>query len=105
MYSRCIYFVHMNTQVITFKIDSTTKKAAQHTADTLGLSLSAVLKGFLKQFIRTKTISFSARDEEIPNARTLKVLKKAEENYRKGNTSPVFTNIEDELKWLEEQGI
>lgn len=95
----------MSTQVITFKVDTVTKKEAQHTADTLGLSLSAVLKGFLKQFIRTKTITFSARDEEIPNARTLKILKKAEENYRKGNTSPLFKTGEEAVKWLEEQGV
>ena len=106
---KCTYFGYtlfsMNTQVITIKVDSATKKEAQITADALGLSLSAVLKGFLKQFIRTKTVIFSARAEEIPNAHTLKILKIAEENYKKGNTSPAFTNIEDELKWLEEQGI
>jgi addiction module RelB/DinJ family antitoxin len=95
----------MSSQVITIKVDPTTKKEAQHAAEELGLSLSAVLKGFLKQFIRTKTVTFSAREQEIPNAHTLKVLKKAEENYKKGNTSPAFTNIEDELKWLEKQGI
>ncbi len=95
----------MATQVITIKIDSATKKEAQITAESLGLSLSAVIKGFLKQFIRTKTVTFSQRDEEIPNVRTLKVLKKAEENYKKGNTSPAFSNIGDEIKWLEEQGI
>ena len=94
----------MNTQVITIKVDPATKREAQHTADALGLSLSAVLKGFLKQFIRTKTVTFSAQPEEIPNAHTLKILKKAEENYKKGNTSPAFKTGEEAVKWLEEQG-
>lgn len=75
------------------------------TANELGLPLSLVIKAFLKQFIRTKSITFSARVEEVPNARTLKVLKKAEENYKKGNTSPAFKTGEEAVKWLEEQGI
>ena len=57
----------MNTQVITIKVDPATKREAQQTADVLGLSLSAVLKGFLKQFIRTKTITFSATNENPVN--------------------------------------
>jgi addiction module RelB/DinJ family antitoxin len=54
----------MNSQVITIKVDPTTKKQAQKVAEELGLSLSAVLKGFLKQFIRNKTVTFSADDEK-----------------------------------------
>ncbi len=94
----------MNTQVITIKIDPSTKREAQRTAEILGMSLSAVIKGFLRQFIRTKSITFSAEDE-IPNARTRKALKKAEENYKKGNVSPLFRTGEEAVKWLEEQGI
>lgn len=95
----------MNTQVITIKVDPATKKEAQYTANALGLSLSAVLKGFLKQFIRSKTVTFSTRGEEIPNAHTIKVLKKADENYKKGNTSPAFKTGEEAVAWLEKQGV
>ena len=95
----------MSYTIVSAKIDPQTKKEAMATANELGLPLSLVIKAFLKQFIRTKSITFSARVDEIPNAHTLKVLKKAEENYKKGNTSPAFKNIEGELKWLEEQGI
>ena len=58
----------------------------------------------LKQFIRTKSIIFNT-EGEYPNARTRKLLKKAEEDYRKGNTSPAFDNAEDAIKYLEDQGI
>lgn len=94
----------MSYEVISIKVDPAIKKQAQKTAEEAGLSLSTVLKGFLKQFIRNKTITFSA-EEEVPNARTLKILKKAEENYKKGNTSPAFKTGEEAVKWLEEQGI
>ena len=95
----------MSTQVITIKIDSATKKTAQHTADALGLSLSAVLKGFLKQFIRTKTVTFSARDEEIPNEYFKRTLAKARKNWKEGKGSPIFHTGEEAVKWLEDQGI
>ncbi len=95
----------MNYAVVATKVDPQTKKEAMETAKELGMPLSVVIKAFLKQFIKTKTVTFSARDEEIPNARTLKVLKKAEENYKKGNTSPAFKTGEEAVKWLEKHGI
>ena len=95
----------MSYTIVSAKIDPQTKKEAMSTANELGLPLSLVIKAFLKQFIRTKSITFSAREEEIPNAQTIKVLKKAEENYKKGNTSPAFKTGEEAVKWLEEQGI
>ena len=95
----------MNYAVVTTKVDPQTKKEAKEKAEALGIPLSVVIKAFLKQFIRTKSITFSARVEEIPNARTLKALKKAEENYKKGNTSPAFKTGKEAVKWLEEQGI
>lgn len=95
----------MSYTIVSAKIDPQTKKEAMATASELGLPLSLVIKAFLKQFIRTKSITFSARVEEVPNAYTIKALNKAEENYRKGNTSPAFRTGEEAVKWLEEQGI
>lgn len=94
----------MNTQVITIKVDPTTKKEAQHTASALGLSLSAVLKGFLKRFIKTKTVTFSATDE-IPSQYLIDVIKKARENRKKGNVSPTFDNARDAIAYLHKQGV
>lgn len=45
------------------------------------------------------------REEEIPNAHTRRILKKAEENWKKGNTSPAFKTGEEAVAWLEKQGI
>ena len=94
----------MSYAVVVTKVDPQTKKEAQKTAAQLGVPLSLVIKGFLKQFIKTKTVVFSVQ-EEIPNEYFRQTLAKARKNWREGKTSPVFDNIKDNLKWLEKQGI
>ncbi|MBI2430998.1 MAG: type II toxin-antitoxin system RelB/DinJ family antitoxin [Candidatus Levybacteria bacterium] len=94
----------MSTTAIYIKTETTTKKQAQQVARELGLSLSAIVNGFLKQFIKTKTVTFSANDE-IPNARTQAILKQAEKNWKEGKGSPIFETGEEAVKWLEKQGI
>ena len=95
---------YMSYAVIATKVDPQTKKEAQKTAEELGMPLSVVIKAFLKQFIRTKSVSFSAADEVL-NDQTLSILKQAEEDYKKGNTSPAFKTGEEAVAWLEKQGI
>ena len=95
----------MGYEVISIKVDPLTKKQAQKLSDSLGLSLSAVLKGFLKQFIRTKTITFSAQEGEEPSEYLIKAMKQAEKDWKEGKGSPIFTNVDDDLKWLEKQGV
>ena len=43
--------------------------------------------------------------KEEPNEYLKSLMKKAKENYKKGHTSPAFSNTQDERKWLEKQGI
>ena len=94
----------MSSTAIYIKTELETKKQAQKVARELGLSLSSVVNGFLKLFIKTKTVTFSA-DDEIPNAKTLAIMKKAEENLKKGNHSPIFKTGKEAVAWLEKQGI
>jgi addiction module RelB/DinJ family antitoxin len=94
----------MSYAVVTTKIDPQTKKEAMETAKELGMPLSVVIKAFLKQFIRTKSVEFSARDEE-PNEYLKSIMKQAEENWKKGNHSPIFETGEEAVAWLEKQGI
>lgn len=94
----------MSYAVVATKVDPQTKKEAQETAERLGMPLSVVIKAFLKQFIRTQSITLSARDEE-PNEYFKSVIKQAEENLRKGKHSPVFKTGEKAVAWLEKQGI
>lgn len=94
----------MNYSVITTKVDPATKKSAQQTAQELGIPLSVLIKGFIKQLIRTKSVAFSVANE-IPNTYLQGVLKRAEENYKKGNTSPAFKTGAAAVKYLEDQGV
>lgn len=73
------------------------------TASDLGIPLSVVIKAFLKQFITTRSITFRTSDE--PSDYLKSVIKKAEENYKKGNTSPAFGNAKDAVKYLKDRGI
>ena len=75
----------MNTTSLHIKIEPSIKEQAQKIASDLGLSLSAVMKVLLKQFIRTKRLSVSTRDiPEIPNARTRRHLKQSEKDIKAG---------------------
>lgn len=72
----------MSTTSLHIKIEPDIKKQAQVTADELGLSLSAVTKALLKQFIRTKRLSVGA--DEIPNEYLRQSLKQSEEDIKAG---------------------
>lgn len=94
----------MNTAVINIKTQPEVKAQAQRVARGLGLSLSSLINAFLKQFVKTKKVTFSL-DDEIPNKRTIAILKQAEKDYKKGNTSPAFKTGKEAVAWLEKQGI
>lgn len=94
----------MNTAVIITKTDPEIKLEAQKVAKELGFNLSTLVNGWLRQLIKTKTVTFSASDEE-PSEYLLSLMKQAEEDYKKGNTSPAFRTGKDAVEWLEKQGI
>jgi addiction module RelB/DinJ family antitoxin len=96
--------VYINTTSLHLKIESDIKKQAQKAADDFGLSLSTVMKGLLKQFIRTKCLFVEAggtQRPEIPNTRMRQLLKQAEQDMKAGrgisfksglNTHPSLSN-------------
>ena len=94
----------MNTAVINIKTQPETKAKAQEIAKAIGVSLSSLLNAYLKQLIKTKSITLSAR-EEIPNAYFKRTLAKARKDWKEGKGSPVFHTGKEAVKWLEEQGI
>lgn len=89
----------MSYAVVTTKIDPQTKKQAQETAERLGMPLSVVIKAFLKHFVRTKSIEFSARDE-VPNEYLKSIMRQAEKDLKEGKASPAFDNAKDAIAWL-----
>ena len=94
----------MSSVVISTKVDPQTKKDAQETAEKLGMPLSVVIKAFLKQFIKTKSVEFSARDEE-PSEYLKNAIRQAQRDWKAGRTSPAFRTGEEAVTWLEKQGI
>lgn len=94
----------MNNAVVTIKVDSQTKKDAQETAEKLGMPLSVVIKAFLKQFVRTQSVSFGVQDEE-PSEYLKNAIRQAQKDWKAGKTSPAFKTGEEAVAWLEKQGV
>lgn len=90
----------MNTAVINIKVKPEVKKAAQKRAEELGMSLSAIINGFLNHMIKTKTVVFSTSEE--PTQYLIDALKESEQSIKDGWVSPAFDNVEDSLKWLKD---
>lgn len=89
----------MQTAVVNIKVDPEVKKKAQKIAEELGFSLSAVLTGFMKKFIREKGINFSLEEEY--SEYFIKSMKESEEDVKKGFVSPGFYNAKDAIAWLD----
>lgn len=88
----------MNTAVINIKTKPEVKKQAQEVAEEMGMSLSSLVNGFLKQVIRTKKVTFDVSEE--PSDYLIQSIKQAEEDRKKGYISPTFDNAKDAIAWL-----
>lgn len=88
----------MNT-VIHIKANKEVKENAQRLAKELGLSLSDVINASLRNFLRTRKITFSSAPRMTPELERL--LGPIVEDIKKGrNLSPAFDNAEDMDKYL-----
>ena len=90
----------MKAAIITVKTDPEVKKQAKKVAANLGFSLSAVLNGYLMNFIRSKEIHFEGCAEE-PSEYLKEAIRDAEMEYRDGCISPAFDNAKDAIAWLD----
>ncbi len=75
------------------------KKKAQKVARELGLNLSGLINGFLKQIIRTKTVTFSSASEE-PSEYLMQALKESAEDIKAGRVIS-FKDLEEESDYLD----
>jgi len=89
-----------NTVIINTRVDTQTKEQAQEIAKTMGIPLSSLFRAFLKQFVRTKSVSFNISEE--PTDYLLKTLTQGEKDEKEGFVSPTFDNAEDGFKWLDD---
>jgi len=85
--------------LLNIKIEPDFKKEVQQVADELGFSISALIRGFLKQLVREKQVDFSV--PQALNKRTQKILDEIEEDIRLDrNFSPAFTSAEEAIAYL-----
>lgn len=89
----------MNTAVINVRTSKTMKEQAQKVAESLGFSLSSLIKAYLKQLVKAKSVHFSLEDE-VPNQQLHNVLQEAERD-RKAGKSMKFTSAREALDYLD----
>jgi addiction module RelB/DinJ family antitoxin len=90
--------MYMNTTSLHIKIEPEVKAEAQKAAEEIGLSLSAVTKVLLKQFVRTRRLSVG--EEEIPNAYLRASLEQTRKDIEAGRTH-VFKDAEEWLAYID----
>ena len=95
-----IYTLGMNTAVIITKTEPQVKLKAQRVAKDLGLSLSSLINAWLRQLIKTKTVVFSAADEE-PTQYLLDALKESKEDIKAGRIVS-FNTADDTIGYIDE---
>lgn len=85
------------TAVLQIRISPVLKKQSAKTAEKLGFTTSTLIKLFLAHVVKTKKIPFVI--EEVPNAKFLKSMKQAEEDFKKGNYYS-FEDMDDAIDFL-----
>ena len=91
----------MDSTIINIKTDPKIKKQAKKVASDMGLTLSGAINGFLRQFIRTKTLLFTL-DERMPSEYLLSSIKESEKE-RKNKNFYSFKNNEEAIKFLDKK--
>lgn len=91
----------MSSVVINIKTEQATKQEAQKIASDLGLSLSGVINGFLKQFVRDKAILFTL-NENNPSPFLLNRVKSAKQGRKKSDFYS-FKNNKEALSFLDDK--
>ncbi len=89
----------MNTALINIKTDPEIKKQAQEMANRLGLSLSSILNAYLRQFIRTRTLHLTLREDGDEYAPLYERITSAESNFQKGDVI-AFERPSDAVTYL-----
>ena len=87
----------VNNTVIQIRTDQELKDAAAKVAEELGFSLSSLIKAFLKNVTRTKSVTFSTG--EVPSTWLLGQMKQAKADLAKGDYYK-FDSEAESLKFL-----
>lgn len=79
--------------LLTVKTDKKLKRAAERTAEEVGLPLGTVINGFLRTFVAEKRVEFSA--PLVPNVRTRKAIDEARKEFIAGKAHGPFETAEE----------
>lgn len=83
----------MNTKtILNFKTDKSLKLEAQKTAEEFGIPLGTIMNAFLRQFVRTKEISFDLAYQ--PTQYLADIIKEAENDSGKNLAGVPLTENE-----------
>ncbi len=85
--------------MLSIKINKSVKEQAQELSHILGVSLNAVVNGYIKEFISERKVTFA--DHPMPNKRTMKVLDRllADSRANRNFIGPFYT-AEEVIKSL-----
>ncbi len=84
--------------LLTIKVDKKLKAKAQKTVESIGLPLGTVMNGFLRQFVRDKSFTFS--EGLTPTPYLKKLIAGAEKEIAEGQVSPTFDSVDDAIAYL-----
>lgn len=90
----------MHTTTIHVKTDVKTRDSAKQVAEEFGFTLTSLVNALLKQIARTRKLTLSL--EEIPNPRTLEVLRQSEEDVKAGRVIS-FNSGQEALEYLQRE--
>lgn len=86
--------------MINIKADREVKENAKKVAADLGLPLSSIMNAFLKEFIRNRSVSFSATPRMTPYLES--ILGRVEQDIKgKKNIVGPFTTAEEMDRYLD----
>lgn len=92
----------MNT-VLTVKVDSAVKKSAQELAESMGLTLSALINTYLRQVIMTRKVELFAPEKATPQME--KIIAEAEKEIAAGDFVGPFNSAEEFLEELHKKPV
>ncbi|MDA8026776.1 MAG: type II toxin-antitoxin system RelB/DinJ family antitoxin [Actinomycetota bacterium] len=81
--------------VISVKIDSEIKEAAQEVAKSAGLTLSALVNAYLRQVVATRRIEFYVAEPMSPHLESL--IAEVEKDLLGGKASRAFEEVDEFL--------
>ncbi len=84
--------------ILNIKTDKKLKAEAKKVADDMGITLTTVVNSMLRQFVREKEITFSAKVYE-PTPFLIRALKAADKEFRTGKVK-TFSSVDDLMEDL-----